>query len=562
MSISFTCECGRSYSVNEELVGKKLRCKQCGRTTRLTRNPSSVPDPEPLIDAYGLDEISPPAPAPRETEAVLPGRSASRTVEKTSSGKSKKSKAARLLEAIPGKDDLIFPIIGVVSLVVTGIFVVIGGFLAVAWMVFVALAAPVIGLWAGISALKAAHERDTNAFWPLVGAFVSSFSCYILFLAKGPTNFLTISTAAAAVGGFARFISAEKRFHSYSRPVALGVFSLLLMASLTLMVAVVRQRMAEMGLTNDPIPQASTLPPPQLPSTDSATGKSAPAPAAFPLVEARKGFKTALTRRDNPNRPVTDPPSGVFTKVKFNSPVGPLAAYLTPPPATAVKLPAIIWITGGDCNTIDDVWSDADPNNDQTASAYRKAGIVMMFPSLRGGNDNPGVKESFLGEVDDILAAADFLAKREYVDPSRIYLGGHSTGGTLVMLVAACTDRFRAVFSFGPVHNVAGYGDEFLPFDASNQKEVMLRSPGAWLNAVRCPTYVLEGTRDGNILSLAAMERSTSNPMLHFYKVKNATHFSILAPTNQTIASKILKDEGPSLNLPFSEQELSRPFGG
>ena len=66
----------------------------------------------------------------------------------------------------------------------------------------------------------------------------------------------------------------------------------------------------------------------------------------------------------------------------------------------------------------------------------------MMFPSLRGGNDNPGNKEGFLGEVDDVLAAADFLSKQEFVDPNRIYLGGHSTGGTLVLLVAACSNKF------------------------------------------------------------------------------------------------------------------------
>ena len=33
----------------------------------------------------------------------------------------------------------------------------------------------------------------------------------------------------------------------------------------------------------------------------------------------------------------------------------------------------------------------------------------MMFPSLRGGNNNPGSKEGFFGEVDDVLAAADLL---------------------------------------------------------------------------------------------------------------------------------------------------------
>jgi dienelactone hydrolase len=81
----------------------------------------------------------------------------------------------------------------------------------------------------------------------------------------------------------------------------------------------------------------------------------------------------------------------------------------------------------------------------------------MMFPSLRGGNQNPGQKEGFLGEVDDVLAAADFLVREDYVDPARIYLGGHSTGGTPVMLVAESTPRFRAVLSFGPVNDVRGY---------------------------------------------------------------------------------------------------------
>src|SRR2546425_998049 len=83
-----------------------------------------------------------------------------------------------------------------------------------------------------------------------------------------------------------------------------------------------------------------------------------------------------------------------------------------------------------------------------------------------------GAKEGFLGEVDDVLAAADYLGKQEFVDAKRIYLGGHSTGGTLVLLVAECSERFRAVFSFGPADDVAGYGPEYLPFDTSNRREI------------------------------------------------------------------------------------------
>ena len=119
----------------------------------------------------------------------------------------------------------------------------------------------------------------------------------------------------------------------------------------------------------------------------------------------------------------------------FDSPAGKLAAYLSEVPDDGTKRPAIVWITGGDCNSIGDLWTEASPDNDRTASAYRKAGVVLMFPSLHGGNDHPGTKEAFLGEVDDILAAALYLARQESVDSNRIYLGGHGTGDTLVLLV-------------------------------------------------------------------------------------------------------------------------------
>ncbi len=184
----------------------------------------------------------------------------------------------------------------------------------------------------------------------------------------------------------------------------------------------------------------------------------------------------------------------------------------------------------------------------------------MMFPSLRGGNDNPGIKEGFLGEVDDVLAAADYIQKQDYVDLNRIYLGGHSTGGTLVLLVAECSDRFRAVFSFGPVDNVAGYDPEYLPFDTSNPREIELRSPGRWLATIGSPTFVFEGTVQGNLGAHRAMARSSTNPNVHFLAARGANHFSILAPTTRLIADKILHDNEPTCSLSFTEQEVSQPF--
>ena len=279
------------------------------------------------------------------------------------------------------------------------------------------------------------------------------------------------------------------------------------------------------------------------------------------LPEARRSFKTTLAPSREAKEPVEQAPPNVFRTLKYTAPSGELAAYLSPDPGDGAKHPAIIWITGGDCNSIGDVWSPAARDNDQTAAAFRQAGIIMMFPSLRGGNDNPGAKEGFLGEVDDVLAARDYLEKQAYVDPKRIYLGGHSTGGTLALLVAESSDRFRAVFSFGPVEDVSGYGADsgFTPFDISNRKEVELRSPGYWLDTIQSPVWVLEGTT-GNSDSLRAMAKATHNPRAHFIEIRGASHFATLAPTNELLAKKVLQDTGEVSELSITSEEVNSHF--
>jgi dipeptidyl aminopeptidase/acylaminoacyl peptidase len=274
------------------------------------------------------------------------------------------------------------------------------------------------------------------------------------------------------------------------------------------------------------------------------------------LVDSRKSFQTKLIKQNTPPEPVAPPPAEVFSVVKYDAPAGKLAAYLSPDPGDGKKHPAIIWITGGDCNTIGDVWTPADPKNDQTAAAFREVGMIMMFPSLRGGNDNPGVREGLLGEVDDVIAAADYLAAQPYVDSGRIYLGGHSTGGTLVMLVAESTDKFRAVFSFGPVNDVRGYSPEYKPFDTSSHFEIRLRSPEYWLRWVKTPTYVIEGT-EGNIQALRAMKQASTNERIHFLEVSGKDHFAVLAPVTRVLAAKVLADDGPEANIQLTEAELA-----
>lgn len=267
------------------------------------------------------------------------------------------------------------------------------------------------------------------------------------------------------------------------------------------------------------------------------------------LAQAREGVSTHLIRQIRDGTSPPSPPEGVFDLIRYPATSGSLSAYLTPRPRTPGRHPAIVWMTGGDSNTIGDVWTPQSPENDQSAAAYREAGIVMMFPSLRGGNDNPGMREAFYGEVQDILAAADYLASLDYVDPQRIYLGGHSTGGTLALLVAESDPRFRATFAFGPVYDVSVYGPDMLPVAMDDAHEIRLRSPGYWLSSIRSPTFVFEGDHDANTGELERMRSESRNPQVEFFVVPRANHFDTLAPLNVLLARKILADTGPRFRV-------------
>lgn len=272
-------------------------------------------------------------------------------------------------------------------------------------------------------------------------------------------------------------------------------------------------------------------------TTQSNTASSKPKQT---LLEARKNFFTKIIRTGDDAGPSDVPTGNEFQLIKYQSPVGKLAAYVTKDPKDGKKHPAIVWVTGGDNNSIGNVWDTNPRSNDQGASAFRKAGIVMMFPSQRGGNDNPGKREGFYGEVFDVLAATDHLEKLPYVDSEQIYLGGHSTGGTLVMLVAACTKRYKAVFSLGPVAAPEQYGGSFVYCDINNKQEIALRSPIYWLHSVKSPMYVFEGEQQGNWEAIQIMIDANKNSNIHFYKVPNQTHFTVIAPLAEMLAKQIV----------------------
>jgi dipeptidyl aminopeptidase/acylaminoacyl peptidase len=224
-----------------------------------------------------------------------------------------------------------------------------------------------------------------------------------------------------------------------------------------------------------------------------------------------------------------------------------LPGFVSPIPPDGKRHAAIIWLKGGDTNSLSDFWSEGPPDSPQSVSAFRKAGLIMAFPTLRGGNGHVSAKEAMLGEADDVIAAARKLGTLSYVDPEKIYLGGHSTGGTLALLVAELPNPFKSVFVFGAMDRADRYAKDVLPVNFSSLPpiELKLRSPIYWLAGIKTPTYIIEGASPPEqIASLDALCAATRNPQLHCIRVAQADHFSALSKVTAVIARHLTMDAG------------------
>lgn len=131
----------------------------------------------------------------------------------------------------------------------------------------------------------------------------------------------------------------------------------------------------------------------------------------------------------------------------------------------------------------------------------------------------------------------------------------------MVLLVAESTDRFRAVFSFGPIDDVAHYPPDLLPFDPSDPRELELRSPGRWLQSIQVPVFVFEGEDEpANVPALAAMAQASRNPLAHFLAIPNVHHFSILAPMNELVAGVLRSGDGDLSQLALTPDDVCLIF--
>jgi dipeptidyl aminopeptidase/acylaminoacyl peptidase len=213
-------------------------------------------------------------------------------------------------------------------------------------------------------------------------------------------------------------------------------------------------------------------------------------------LAAERAKHTTKLNRQTPSPQQAEPLGAAPTEaraVTFNSGSLKLKAWISDIPAGAKKQPAIVYCHGGFAFGEED-WEQAEP--------FRKAGYIVLMPMLRGENGNPGNFELFYGEVDDAIAAGKFLSVLSGVDKSRIYIAGHSAGGTVAALSALLPSPFTAAAAYGAPCDMETFlarGSQFrgvAPFDSDDATERRLRSVTAFIKTLRCPLYLFAGSTD------------------------------------------------------------------
>ncbi|MDL2402241.1 alpha/beta hydrolase family protein [Rhizobium mayense] len=235
---------------------------------------------------------------------------------------------------------------------------------------------------------------------------------------------------------------------------------------------------------------------------DLKAAKAADAPTDPPLLagdyaKERHKFRTDLLNK-GPAPDKYEPlvaPSGA-DQIFYRTGLGgelELVAWVSRYERTPKPKPAVLFLHGG--NAIGQGhWLLMKP--------YIDAGYIVMIPSMRGENGQKGNFSGFYDEVADVLAASNRLRHLPGVDPHRMFLAGHSVGGTLAMLAAMSTKRFRAAAPMSGNPDAFAFFHRYpedIRFNAKNPREFQMRSAICYAHSFKCPLRVMHANQEANI---------------------------------------------------------------
>ncbi|MGF9693018.1 prolyl oligopeptidase family serine peptidase [Rhizobium sp. 0TCS1.26] len=247
---------------------------------------------------------------------------------------------------------------------------------------------------------------------------------------------------------------------------------------------------------------AQTAAEPSLPAAATPRPPAGPPPFDIPDIppletedyaEARRRFSTHLVKF-GPSPEVSPPLGEVSGGKRVRYPGGPdgsieLIAWVSDQEPSAKPKPAVLFLHGGNA-TGEGHW--------QLVRPYAEAGFIVMLPSFRGENGQAGNYSGFYDETSDALAAAAYLEKLPGVDSQRLFLAGHSNGGTLSLL-SAMTRHFRAAVPISAGVSAWRYFGRYekeIRFDAADPRELVMRSSVCFGRSLKCPTLLLRGSEE------------------------------------------------------------------
>ena len=192
-----------------------------------------------------------------------------------------------------------------------------------------------------------------------------------------------------------------------------------------------------------------------------------------------------------------------------------IPALLFVPHAEAVTgtTGAVLWIHGGPTGQHLRWW-------DPTIQLLANRGLVVLAPNVRGST---GYGRAFQeanrgdlggGDLADVMAGADWLAREGIADPSKLGIAGASYGGFMTLFaLGRHPDRFQAGVSIVGIaswktliENARGdllaYFSREFP-DASMYAE---RSPITYADRIRAPLLVLQGAKDPRVPKTEALQ--------------------------------------------------------
>ena len=172
------------------------------------------------------------------------------------------------------------------------------------------------------------------------------------------------------------------------------------------------------------------------------------------------------------------------------------------------RYPALLRIHGGPNGQDSNAWSFE-------RELFAANGYVVVNVNYRGSNGRGSAYQKAIfadwgnKEVVDLLAAMDYVQTLDYVDSSRLGIGGWSYGGILTNYTIATDGRFKAAISgAGSSNQISMYGTDMYITQYENELGPPWKNQDLWIklsypffhaDRIHTPTLFMGGEKDFNV---------------------------------------------------------------